>query len=168
MSGPTNCKDNNVARSGGKPLVIKVVSFGYKQGSPPLANLTFDVRFLKNPFWIDELRPLTGKDKPVQDYVMQQALAQDFLKSVIHMLDGLVPELSKQDISDFAIAFGCTGGQHRSATLVETLACELTKRYEDCRIVKEHRELDGKESSELLSGAVSQHASGTLVREDED
>lgn len=125
-----------------KTLEITVMSFGYKEGAPPIANLVFDVRFLKNPFWVEELKPLTGRDRPVQDYVLNQQVAADFLKSVIHMLDTLLPKLEEMDISEFTIAFGCTGGQHRSATMVEALASELLERYSRFRITKRHRELD--------------------------
>jgi UPF0042 nucleotide-binding protein len=124
-----------------KPLEITIMSFGYKEGAPPIANLVFDVRFLQNPFWVEELKPLTGLDRPVQDYVLGQPLAADFLKSIVHMLDTLLPKLEEMDIADFSIAFGCTGGQHRSATMVEALASQLAKRYPHIRITKSHREL---------------------------
>jgi RNase adapter protein RapZ len=126
-------------------LQITIISFGYKEGTPPLANLVFDVRFLKNPFWVEELKPLTGLDQPVQDYVLHQPLAIDFLRSVMQMLDTLLPKLEEQNISDFTIAFGCTGGQHRSATLVEALAAELHKRHPLYAITKSHRELNGRD-----------------------
>jgi UPF0042 nucleotide-binding protein len=124
-----------------KPLEITIMSFGYKEGAPPIANLVFDVRFLQNPFWVEELKPLTGLDRRVQDYVLNQPLAMDFLKSIVHMLDTLVPKLDEMSISDFSIAFGCTGGQHRSATMVEALASEIAERYPGTRITKVHREL---------------------------
>lgn len=128
------------------PVEVTVMSFGYKEGPPPTANLVFDVRFLKNPFWVEELKPLTGRDRPVQDYVLQQEMAVSFLKSVIHMLDTLLPKLEELKITDFSIAFGCTGGQHRSATMVEALASELVQRYPMFNVQKVHRELDGKQA----------------------
>lgn len=167
MSSEANCKQADCSPKG-DTLAIKIVSFGYKEGAPPPANLIFDVRFLKNPFWIDELRPLTGKDKPVQEYVMEQPLAREFIDSVIHMLDALVPELSRQEISDFTIAFGCTGGQHRSATLVETLASQIGKRYANCRVSKEHRELDSSHNGSQPVSAISQPAAGIAAQKDED
>lgn len=129
---------------GTAPLEVTIMSFGYKEGAPPAANMVFDVRFLKNPFWVEELRPLTGRDQPVQDYVLQQQMAVDFLKSIVHMLDQLLPKLCDLDISEFSIAFGCTGGQHRSATLVEALASDLGERYPQFKVCKSHRELDGQ------------------------
>jgi UPF0042 nucleotide-binding protein len=128
-------------------LEVTIMSFGYKEGAPPIANLVFDVRFLKNPYWVEELRPLTGRDRPVQEYVLQQALAQEFLESVLQMLDKLLPKLAEQQITDFTIAFGCTGGQHRSATLTETLASEISQRYPHYRVIKTHRELGAKSSA---------------------
>jgi UPF0042 nucleotide-binding protein len=125
-----------------KTIDLTVMSFGYKWGTPPIANLLFDVRFLKNPFWVEELKPLTGRDQPVQDYVMQQPLAMEFLNCVLQMLDALLPNLDHMKISEFTIAFGCTGGQHRSATMVEALTTELKERYPQFKITKMHRELD--------------------------
>jgi RNase adapter protein RapZ len=140
MSKSSHSGNHN--HNGGAPLEVTIVSFGYKEGTPPIANLVFDVRFLKNPFWVEELRPLTGRDDAVQKYVLSQPLALEFLSAVMHMLDALLPSLREQNINDFAIAFGCTGGQHRSATMVEALATEISKRYPECTVVKQHRELE--------------------------
>lgn len=129
--------------NGQAPLELTLISFGYKEGAPPLANLVFDVRFLKNPFWIEELRPLTGRDSAVQDYVLEQPLATEFLQSITNMLELLLPRLAEQKITDFSVAFGCTGGQHRSATMVEALATEINQRFPQFKIHKQHRELDG-------------------------
>ena len=140
-----------------EPLNVNIISFGYKRGSPPIANLVFDMRFLKNPFWVEELKPLTGRDRPVQDYVLQQELAVEFLKNLVRMLDGLLPKLQGMNISEFSIAFGCTGGQHRSATMVEALASQLTDRYPQFNITKSHRELDKlDESDEQLAKATAE------------
>lgn len=128
----------------GPPLEVTVMSFGYKEGPPPVANLVLDVRFLKNPFWVEELRPLTGRDQAVQEYVLQQEMAESFLKSLMHMLDDLLPKLEAMNISGFSIAFGCTGGQHRSATMVEVLASELASRFPQFKVLKVHRELDSR------------------------
>lgn len=125
-------------------LTLKIMSFGYKMGKAPSANALFDVRFLKNPFWVEHLRPLTGKDKPVQEYVMNQKAASDFLDSVVDLLSRLVPTLRENKMSEFNIAFGCTGGQHRSATMVELLAKSITERFPEITVEVIHRELDGK------------------------
>ena len=117
------------------------MSFGYKQGPPPLANVVFDVRFLKNPYWVEELRPLTGRDQPVQDYVLQQPLAQDFLQSLQVLLSKVLPKMAELKVGQFIIALGCTGGQHRSATLVEALAGLLRQKFPQYTVVIAHREL---------------------------
>lgn len=132
-------------------LTLRVVSFGYKLGKPPVANALFDVRFLKNPYWVEHLRPLTGKDEPVQEYVMNQKIARDFLDSVLELLARLLPQLKENNMTEFHIAFGCTGGQHRSATMVELLAREMSERFPEIVIERIHRELDGKSQVKLDS-----------------
>ena len=127
-----------------KGLTLRVVSFGYKLGKPPQSNALFDVRFLKNPFWVEHLRPLTGKDLPVQEYVMNQKIGRDFLNGLVDLFSRLVPEIEQSHMSEFRISFGCTGGQHRSAAMVELLAKELSERFPELTIEKVHRELDGK------------------------
>jgi UPF0042 nucleotide-binding protein len=136
-----NCPTSAQAEQGKSELEVKVISFGYKQGPPPLANVVFDVRFLKNPYWVEELRPLTGRDQPVQDYVLQQALAQEFLQSLSLMLSKILPKMAELKVGQFIIALGCTGGQHRSATLVESLATMLKHKYPQYSVVITHREL---------------------------
>ncbi|MBY0552248.1 MAG: hypothetical protein K2W95_33520 [Candidatus Obscuribacterales bacterium] len=121
--------------------MIRVISFGYKEGAPPSANAVFDVRFLKNPYWVEELRPLSGLDVSVQQYVMEQNGAVEFIDSICAMLTSLLPMLREKQVAEFTIAFGCTGGQHRSATLVETLANELQKRFPEADVERFHREL---------------------------
>ncbi len=141
----------------GDDLQIIITSFGYKQGPPPLANIVFDVRFLKNPYWVEELRPLTGLDDPVQQYVLEQELAQDFLETLKILLAKVLPKMAELKVGKFVIAFGCTGGQHRSATLVEKLADELAEAYPTYNIVKQHRELDkspeGEDCADTAYGA---------------
>lgn len=134
-------------------LQIIITSFGYKQGPPPLANIVFDVRFLKNPYWVEELRPLTGRDNAVQQYVLEQELAQDFLESMKGLLAKVLPKMAELKVGQFVIAFGCTGGQHRSATLVEKLADELAAAYPDYKVVKQHRELDKTVDAGTADGA---------------
>lgn len=149
--------ENLKTASGGEKedgLQIIITSFGYKQGPPPLANIVFDVRFLKNPYWVEELRPLTGLDHPVQQYVLEQELAQDFLESMKGLLAKVLPKMAELKVEKFVIAFGCTGGQHRSATLVEKLADELASTYPAYRVVKQHRELDKTPEAEDHAGTT--------------
>lgn len=133
-----------------KPFKIRVVSFGFKKSSPPLANMLFDVRFLKNPYWVDELRPLSGLDKPVRDYVMEQSAAQEFLSHVLHMAELVMPPIFEAKSNVFTFAFGCTGGQHRSVSVAEVLAESLRELFPDHEIEIEHREM-----SEVLSQGPS-------------
>ena len=123
---------------------VRLISFGYKQGVAPHANATFDVRFLKNPYWVEELRPMTGRDLPVQEYVMNQKAASEFLDSICNLLGRLFPELAKSEFKEFSIAFGCTGGQHRSTTMVELLAQRIAQQFPNTNVDRFHRELDGK------------------------
>lgn len=102
-------------------LMISILSFGFKNGIPADADLVFDVRFLPNPFYIDELKHLTGNDKPVQDYVMQFFESGVFLDKTIDMLEFLLPGYVKEGKYQLVIAIGCTGGQHRSVTLANAL-----------------------------------------------
>lgn len=102
-------------------LMVSVMSFGFKHGIPQDADLVFDVRFLPNPFYIEELKHLTGNDKPVQDYVMQSPEAEGFLKKLLEMLEFLLPGYVKEGKHQLVIAIGCTGGQHRSVTLANEL-----------------------------------------------
>lgn len=129
------------------PVSVKIISFGYKEGPPPEAGAVFDMRFLKNPYWVEELRPLTGLHKAVQDYVMNQPAASEFLDSLLLMLQKLIPRLAELEVSDFSIAFGCTGGQHRSTTIAELLAQRLKSIYPQLEIELNHRELTSREFS---------------------
>lgn len=102
-------------------LMVNVVSFGFKNGIPSDADLVFDVRFLPNPFYIEELKYLTGNDAPVQDYVMQFPEAGEFLDKLEDMLNFLIPGYVKEGKYQLVVAIGCTGGQHRSVTLANKL-----------------------------------------------
>jgi UPF0042 nucleotide-binding protein len=128
-------------KSGARGLAVTVTSFGYKAGAPPVSNVLFDVRFLKNPYWVPELRPLTGLDAPVKEYVLQQSAAIEFLDSVLDLLVKVLPRFEELDISEFSIALGCTGGQHRSTALVEELAGRLQAEFPHFEIKRLHREL---------------------------
>ncbi|MDQ1445653.1 MAG: RNase adapter protein RapZ [Acidimicrobiaceae bacterium] len=99
-----------------------VVSFGYKYGIPLDVDLVFDCRFLPNPHWIDELRPLTGLDEPVREYVLAQPDTQDFLAKLDDLLGLLLPAYLKEGKAYLTVAVGCTGGRHRSVVLAEELA----------------------------------------------
>lgn len=110
-----------------KNLVITVLSFGFKYGIPSDADLVFDVRFLPNPFYYEEMRPLTGKDALVHDYVMGFDVAKEFLKKLTDMAEFLIPNYISEGKNQLVIAVGCTGGKHRSVTLAMELYEALCK-----------------------------------------
>ena len=102
-------------------LIIRIVSFGFKYGIPMDADLVFDVRFLPNPYYIDELKHMSGNDEPVHSYVMGFPEATEFLEKLSDMLHFLIPNYVKEGKHQLVIAIGCTGGRHRSVTLAGEL-----------------------------------------------
>jgi UPF0042 nucleotide-binding protein len=116
-----------------------VTSFSYRRGLPPEADIVFDVRFLSNPHYVPGLRPLTGKDQAVADYVAADEGFEEFFDSVTSMLKSLLPRYDAEGKSYLTIAIGCTGGQHRSVFTAERLAAWL--RREGVRVTVSHREL---------------------------
>ncbi len=102
-------------------LMITVMSFGFKHGIPMDADLVFDVRFLPNPYYIDELKPQTGNDKAVRDFVMASGEAGVFMEKLTDMINFLIPNYVKEGKYRLVVAIGCTGGQHRSVTLANEL-----------------------------------------------
>lgn len=108
---------------------IEVMSFGFKYGLPLDADLVFDVRFLPNPYYLPELRDLTGLDQPVYDYVMSQPESEDFYKHLIGLLKPILPGYQKEGKSVLTIAIGCTGGQHRSAAFAHRLSEDLASEW---------------------------------------
>jgi RNase adapter protein RapZ len=106
-------------------LVCNVVTFGFKNGSPRDADIVMDVRFLPNPHWVEELRPFTGLDEPVREYVMGQPETGVFLDRLGALFDVMVPAFMKEGKHYLTIAIGCTGGKHRSVVLGEELAAQI-------------------------------------------
>jgi len=124
---------------GPAPLRATVMSFGYKYGLPVDSDLVVDCRFLPNPHWVPELRPLTGQDEPVSDYVLRQPGARDFLDRYSDLLR-IVGEGYRREGKRFVtIAVGCTGGKHRSVTMAEQLSARLVEAGVDVTLV--HRDL---------------------------
>lgn len=125
-------------------LYVTVLSFGFKYGIPSDADLVFDVRFLPNPYYIEELRPLSGNDPEVRNYVMENEKAGLFLKKLTEMIEFLIPDYIAEGKTQLVIGIGCTGGKHRSVTLANALyeALERTDHY-GVRI--EHRDI-GKDA----------------------
>ena len=118
---------------------IAVVSFGFKFGIPADVDLVFDVRFLPNPYYDLKLRPLTGNDKPIQDFVMKYGEAGEFLDKLYDMLEFLIPNYIKEGKYNLVIGVGCTGGKHRSVTIANALAKELKKMPYSVKV--EHRDI---------------------------
>ena len=121
------------------PFRITFVSFGYKHGVPKDADLLLDVRFLPNPFYIEELRQLTGNDQAVYDYVMDKEETKIFVEKTTEFLDYLLKEYEKEGKMHLVIGIGCTGGQHRSVTLTNYFADYYSQYYQVHRL---HRDAD--------------------------
>jgi UPF0042 nucleotide-binding protein len=119
-------------------LSINVVSFGFKYGIPIDADLVFDVRFLPNPHYVPELKPKTGCDQEVSQYVLKWTETQQFLQRLIDFLSYLIPHYQREGKSQLVIAIGCTGGKHRSVTIAEYLKDYFSKEY-TCRV--SHRDI---------------------------
>ena len=127
-----------------KNLYITVLSFGFKYGIPSDADLVFDVRFLPNPYYIEELRPQSGNDQAVRDYVMSNEKAGIFLGKLIDMVEFLIPDYIAEGKTQLVIGIGCTGGKHRSVTLANELY-EALERTEHYGVRIEHRDI-GKDA----------------------
>lgn len=127
-----------------KNLYITVLSFGFKYGIPTDADLVFDVRFLPNPYYIEELRPMSGNDKAVRDYVVDNKKAGEFLEKLVDMVEFLIPNYILEGKTQLVIGVGCTGGKHRSVTLANELYEALGK-SDNYGIRIEHRDI-GKDA----------------------
>ncbi|MBQ1215759.1 MAG: RNase adapter RapZ [Firmicutes bacterium] len=123
-------------------FTITVESFGYKHGMPPEADWVFDMRFIPNPYYLSSMRKLTGNSKKVQDYVMKFPESQAFVTQVHAMINELIPHYIREGKYHLVLAFGCTGGQHRSVTMANKFA-EIFKE-EGKRVVLIHRNLAPK------------------------
>ena len=121
-------------------LMITIVSFGFKYGIPIDADLVFDVRFAPNPYYIPEMRPHTGNESIVSDYVMQFEVSQTFLTKLQDMITFLIPNFKKEGKNQLVIAIGCTGGKHRSVTLANALYDYLQN--EGHTVIKQHRDIE--------------------------
>ncbi|KPU26955.1 glmZ(sRNA)-inactivating NTPase [Caloranaerobacter sp. TR13] len=119
-------------------LTISILSFGFKHGLPLDADLVFDVRFLPNPYYIEELKEYTGNDKNVRDYVMNWEQTKTFVDKLIDLIDFLIPYYIKEGKTQLVIAIGCTGGKHRSVTIANVLY--ETLKDKEHRVVISHRD----------------------------
>ncbi|NLA11120.1 MAG: RNase adapter RapZ [Firmicutes bacterium] len=122
-----------------KGMPILLVSFGFKYGIPLDADLVFDVRFLPNPHYVEHLRPLTGEDSRVKDYLWQRSLTHKYFQKLRDLLEFSIPHYAREGKVQLVAAIGCTGGKHRSVALADELGRILDKNY---RVHLEHRDLD--------------------------
>ncbi|MCR5100246.1 MAG: RNase adaptor protein RapZ, partial [Butyrivibrio sp.] len=121
--------------------MVSILSFGFKYGIPADADLVFDVRFLPNPFYIDELKLQTGNDKGVQDYVKSFPECGEFCDKLTDMLEFLIPGYIREGKYQLVVAIGCTGGQHRSVTITNEIYDRLKAKKGNYGIKKSHRDL---------------------------
>jgi UPF0042 nucleotide-binding protein len=130
--------------SGKSGMLVHVASFGYKYGLPPDADLVFDVRFMENPFYIEQLRDLTGRDRPVRDYVLDHPATKEFLGYVVPFLRFALPRYEGEKKARLSVAFGCTGGRHRSVVIADEIA-RAARDFWPGDIEVEHRDVDRPE-----------------------
>lgn len=123
-----------------KQINITVLSFGFKYGIPSDSDLVFDVRFIPNPFYIDELKPFSGNDKQVSDYVMKFDVTKNFISKLEDMLEFLIPNYVKEGKRQLIIAIGCTGGRHRSVAIANAVYERLKNTDNNVNI--EHRDIN--------------------------
>ncbi|CAM4089358.1 RNase adapter RapZ [Novosphingobium lubricantis] len=132
------------------PVTLTISSFGFSRGMPPLADLVFDMRFLANPHWVDALRPQTGRDAPVGDYIRQDPAFAEAFDRIRDLLLLLLPRYQAQGKAYVHVAFGCTGGRHRSVFMAEQIACALRDAGFSPTLL--HRNLASR-AADLLEGA---------------
>ena len=124
----------------GRPMVITLVTFGYKYGIPYELDLLFDLRFLPNPHFVPELRPRTGEEPTVRDYIMVRDDSSEFLEKLLEFLEYLLPRYRREGKSYLTIGFGCTGGRHRSVTISLLIAEHLRQHGYD--VIIKHRDIE--------------------------
>ena len=116
-------------KEGDRGMQISVSSFGFKHGVPRDADMQLDCRFLPNPYWVEELRDKDGLNREVQEFVLKQENVENFLRDLFSLLNYLIPAYEKEGKSYLSVAFGCTGGKHRSVAIAEELS-QMLKRHE--------------------------------------
>lgn len=121
-------------------IIINIISFGFKYGIPIECDLVFDVRFIPNPFYVESMKRLSGRNETVRSYVMKMPETVEFMNKLNDMLDFLIPNYIKEGKSQLVIGIGCTGGRHRSVAIADSLhAALLEKRH---RVIVEHRDME--------------------------
>ena len=125
---------------GGSSFAVNIMSFGFKKGIPAEADMVLDMRFIPNPYYVKSLKKLTGNNKKVYDYVMRQKVAADFAEKFESLLMEMIPAYIKEGKYHLNVAFGCTGGQHRSVTMANCMYRRLNGK-EGLRLTLEHRDI---------------------------
>ena len=121
-------------------FIVQIISFGYKYGIPLECDLTFDVRFVENPFYVDGLKEFTGLDSKVRDFVLGKEECKIFLNKINDLIEFLLPNYIKEGKKQLIIGIGCTGGQHRSVAISEEFYVILSK-FKNYKLMIEHRDL---------------------------
>jgi RNase adapter protein RapZ len=138
----TRLRFKRLAESFSNRLTVSLISFGFKHGAPLDVDTLFDVRFLPNPHYDPELRPLTGHDEPVREAVLGQVDARKFLEMTSGLLSFLIPRYAAEGKTYFTLGVGCTGGRHRSVVIVEELSKRLRQRGAEIDLFVRHRDLE--------------------------
>jgi len=125
-------------------MLVQLMSFGYKHGLPPAADLVFDVRFMENPFYIAELRPLSGSDGPVREFVLGHEATRAFLECLMPLLEFAIPRYEAEKKARLGIAFGCTGRRHRSVAIADDVARRIAGFWPG-DVAVEHRDRDRRD-----------------------
>jgi UPF0042 nucleotide-binding protein len=141
---PSDLKDEmkHIFVEGGtsEGINISVVSFGFKYGIPLDSDMVFDVRFLPNPYYVESLKKYSGMDEGVRSYVMKWPEAVEFMNKLVDMVEFLIPNFIKEGKTQLVISIGCTGGRHRSVTMVNMLSQKLKENNH--RVMTEHRDIE--------------------------
>ena len=137
---------------GGAPTTITVSSFGFARGMPPIADFVFDMRFLDNPHWDKVLRPMTGRDAPIAEFIRKDPAFEDAFARIRDLLIAVLPRFSAQGKAYVNVAFGCTGGRHRSVFMAEQIAAALRAAGFSLNVI--HRNL-GSRATDLVEGGAA-------------
>ena len=138
----TRLRFKKLAESFSSRLTVSLISFGFKHGAPLDVDTLFDVRFMPNPHYDPELRPLTGREEPVREAVLGQDDAREFLERASDLLSFLIPRYAAEGKTYFTLGVGCTGGRHRSVVIVEELARRLRQQEAGFDLFVRHRDLE--------------------------
>lgn len=129
-------------KRGARNLILHFIGFGYKYGIPYEASFLFDVRFLPNPYFVPSLKPLSGKDEEIKNYLLRFSETAKFVDYLESFLDWLIPFYSRENRQYLTIGIGCTGGRHRSPAIIEILAQRLKVKHPEVEIVKTYRDIE--------------------------